>query len=74
MENKLKEARIQKGFSQKQLASIVGITRPALSNIERGEVAPGSIVLLKLCKAVGKKVEEIFFIPSVLHEEHKYDI
>ncbi|CAI3198141.1 helix-turn-helix transcriptional regulator [Clostridium neonatale] len=61
MKNIIQQERKKIGKSQQQLAKDVGITRPALSNIERGEVVPSGDVLLKICKAIGKPVEELFF-------------
>ena len=46
--NRLKEQRNKKGFSQKYIASILGITRSAYTNIENGKRNLDSEMLKKL--------------------------
>lgn len=37
---KIKEARIRAGYTQKQVTEITGIPQPALSRIEKGDIEP----------------------------------
>lgn len=46
----IKEARINKGLSQKQLASIIGMKQPDISNIEDGKKNITLYTLMRLCK------------------------
>lgn len=47
-------------FSQAELAQAAGITRPYLSDIERGISNPTSGVVRRICQALGKSFEEVF--------------
>lgn len=71
MQNKLRQERQIKGLSQQQLADTVGVSRPSISNIERGEVIPGGDLVLKIAKAIGKPVEQIFFTNDVMQVERE---
>lgn len=61
MKNCLAEIRKKQNLSQEKLAKIVGISRPALSNIENG-VNPNGDTMLKIAQALGKPAHEIFLI------------
>lgn len=71
MKNTLKMQRQIKNMSQQQLAESVGLTRTYISNIERGKVSPSGDVILKIAKAIGKPVEQIFFTDTVLQVKQK---
>lgn len=60
MKNKLSKIRRSKNYTQSQLAKIVGISRPYLSNIERGRKKPGIDIAIKIAATLNKPVEEIF--------------
>ena len=59
--NYLKAARIEKGFSQQQLADLVGVSRNTLSSIETGQFNPTAKLALILCIALDKKFEDLFY-------------
>ena len=62
MATNLKIERIKKGFKQKELASMVGITAQYLMNLESGKATNPSIPLMKkLASALECSVEELFF-------------
>lgn len=44
----VKEARIGKGLTQVELAEQVGISQSAISEIESGDLRPGTTVLVRL--------------------------
>jgi putative transcriptional regulator len=68
--NRIAALRKSKHLTQAELAKLVGISRPYLSDIETGKYKnPGSLVLLRLAKALDAKVEDIFFEHSVNHAE-----
>jgi DNA-binding Xre family transcriptional regulator len=50
---KIREARIQKGLSQKQLALQVGMKQPDISSIEEGKKNITLFTLTRLCKVLG---------------------
>lgn len=59
--NYLKVARVEKGFSQQQLADLVGVSRNTISSIETGQFNPTAKLALILCIALDKKFEELFY-------------
>ena len=61
LQNRLKQARCEKGLSQAQLAELVGVSRNTISSIETGQFSPTAKLALVLCIALDKKFEELFF-------------
>ena len=61
LKNNLKAARGEKGFSQQQLAEMVGVSRNTISSIETGQFNPTAKLALILCIALDKKFEELFY-------------
>lgn len=61
LKNRLKEARAEKGFSQSQLAELVGVSRNTISSIETGQFNPTAKLALILCVALDMKFEELFY-------------
>ena len=61
LQNRLKEARTEKGLSQSQLAELVGVSRNTISSIETGQFNPTAKLALILCIALDKKFEELFY-------------
>ena len=61
LKNRLKEARGEKGWSQAQLAALVGVSRNTISSIETGQFNPTAKLALILCVALDKKFEELFY-------------
>jgi transcriptional regulator with XRE-family HTH domain len=50
---RLKQLRVERGWSLDQLASASQVSRATLSRLENGEVSPTTVVLGKLCAAYG---------------------
>ena len=61
LKNRLKEARAERGFSQQQLADLVGVSRNTISSIETGQFNPTAKLALILCVALDQKFEELFY-------------
>lgn len=61
LQNRLKEARAEKGLSQAELAAMVGVSRNTISSIETGQFNPTAKLALVLCIALDKKFEELFY-------------
>ena len=61
LKNRVKEARAELGYSQEQLAEMVGVSRNTISSIETGHFSPTAKLALVLCVALNKKFEEIFY-------------
>ena len=60
--NRLRELREAKGLTQAQLADLIGVSRKTVNTVENGVFIPSTVVALKLAKALGCAVEELFFI------------
>lgn len=61
LKNNLAEIRKQKGYSQSELAKMVGVSRNTISSIETGQFNPTAKLALVLCVALEKKFEELFY-------------
>ena len=61
LKNNLKEIRKEKGYSQTDLAELVGVSRNTISSIETGQFNPTAKLAVILCIALDKKFEEIFY-------------
>jgi putative transcriptional regulator len=61
LRNHIKEARTAAGFSQAQLAEMVGVSRNTISSIETGQFCPTAKLALILCIALDKKFEDLFY-------------
>ncbi|MBQ6697148.1 MAG: helix-turn-helix transcriptional regulator [Lachnospiraceae bacterium] len=61
LKNHLKEVRTEKGFSQSQLADLIGVSRNTISSIETGQFNPTAKLALILCIALDKKFEDLFY-------------
>lgn len=49
-QERLKELRIEKNASQKELAQIIGTTNSSICDWERGRTQPGLAEIIKLCE------------------------
>ncbi len=57
---RLKPLRQAKGYSQSQLADLVGVKRQAIYDIESGKYVPNTVLALRLAKLLGCTVEALF--------------
>src|SRR5262245_43156612 len=60
--NRLRELREAKGFTQAQLADLIGVSRKTVNTVENGVFVPSTVVALKLAAALECRVEELFFL------------
>lgn len=60
--NKLRAARDAKGWTQAELAAAIGVSRKTINTVENGVFIPSTVVALKLAKALGVRVEDLFFL------------
>jgi putative transcriptional regulator len=64
LENSLKVHRAINDLTQAELAGLAGITRASVNAIEGGRMVPSVLLALKLAKALGVTVDELFRIES----------
>ncbi|WP_458121951.1 helix-turn-helix transcriptional regulator [Paenibacillus sp. Z6-24] len=61
MGNRVRNARIQVGLTQQQLADRTGVTRQTISLIEKGSYNPTLRLCLEICYAVNQSLDELFW-------------
>lgn len=66
LRNNLKSIRTRLGMSQQDLANIAGVTRQTISGVESGQYAPSVAITLRLAKALGCQVEDLFWLEKDL--------
>ena len=62
LKNRLKQYRQEKGYTQKQLADLVGTSKNTISSIETGQFGPTAYLAALLCVALDCKFEDLFFL------------
>jgi len=60
MPNRIKELREKKGLSQRQLATIIGVSNQTIMNWENEEYTHRLVVALRLAKYFKTTVERLF--------------
>lgn len=63
--NKVAHKRRDMGLKQEELAKRAKISRPMLSNIERGEAFPSLLAAHRIAKALNSTIDEVFFGTNV---------
>jgi len=58
--NSLREVREAAGLTQGQLAETIGVSRKTINTVENGVFIPSTVIALKLGRALGRPVEELF--------------
>ena len=61
MRNKVKELRKARGLRQEDVANLLGVTRQTINAIEKGDYNPTINLCLKICHALGKTLDELFW-------------
>lgn len=68
MNQRMKDARIQRGLSQQALADAVGVTRQTILAIEKGAYNPTIRLCIAICQQLGYTLNDLFWEPP----EHPY--
>ena len=58
---KMKAARAGKDLSQQQLADLCEVSRQTISAIEKGDYNPTIGLCIKICKALDRTLDELFW-------------
>ena len=58
--NRLLEIRTERGLTQAGLAELVGVSRKTINTVENGIFIPSTLLALKLARALGRPVEDLF--------------
>lgn len=57
----MKAARAGKDWSQQELANQVGVSRQTISAIEKGNYNPSVDLCIRICQALGKSLDDLFW-------------
>ena len=60
--NRLQALRAERALTQAMLVEMVGVSRKTINTVENGVFVPSTLLALKLARALGLRVEEIFAI------------
>jgi len=62
--NGIKELREELGWTQGQLAAVVGVSRQSINSIERGRYVPSLELALKFARVFECPADEIFWLEN----------
>lgn len=60
LENRVRAAREAHGLTQAELADLVGVSRKTINTVENAVFVPSTVIALKLARALGEPVEQLF--------------
>jgi putative transcriptional regulator len=60
--NRVKELRIEKEWTQAELAAAVGVSRQSINSIERNRYVPSLELALTFASVFGRPTDEIFIL------------
>lgn len=63
IENRVRDHRVRRGWSQGELARRAGLSRAGVSAVETGRLVPSAAAALALAAALGVRVEDVFALP-----------
>ncbi len=58
--NRVKEFRVERGWTQQELADAVGVSRQSINSIERDRYVPSLILALAFARVFGCPTDKIF--------------
>ncbi len=61
MNEKMKQARINKNLSQAELAKIIGVSRQTINMIENGGYNPTIELCIRICKELDVTLNDLFW-------------
>lgn len=60
LSNQIKVYRAMNNWTQEELAQHVGVTRKTINTVENGKFIPSAYLAIKIAKAFGVTVEDVF--------------
>lgn len=57
----MKLARVEAKLSREALAKLIGVSRQTINMIERGEYNPSLQLCIKICKALDRTLDQLFW-------------
>ena len=61
MNDKMRQARLQKNLSQTELAKIIGVSRQTINMIESGGYNPTVELCIRICRTLGVTLNDLFW-------------
>ena len=58
---RMKQARLEKGFSQQGLADTLGVSRQTINAIEKGDYNPTIRLCIGICRVLGLTLNDLFW-------------
>jgi putative transcriptional regulator len=58
--NRVRAAREARGWTQAQLAELIGVSRKTVNTVENGVFIPSTVIALKMARALGVPVDHLF--------------
>ena len=65
---RLRELRVEHDLTQAMLADRIGVSRKTINTVENGIFIPSTLLALRLARALGRPVEEIFSLEPLSQE------
>ena len=62
--NRVKEFRVQRGWTQQELADAVGVSRQSINSIERNRYVPSLLLALAFARVFACSTDEIFTLET----------
>ena len=69
--NRLREERLRQGLTQAELAALVRVSRKTINTVENQVFVPSTILALRLARALGTSVEQLFYLSDQASEEDR---
>jgi putative transcriptional regulator len=64
LRNRLREARLRHELTQAELAALADVSRKTINTVENGVFIPSTVLALRLARALGTSVEDLFQLPE----------
>jgi putative transcriptional regulator len=64
LRNQLREARLRHHLTQAELAALAEVSRKTINTVENGVFIPSTVLALRLARALGTSVEDLFQLPE----------
>jgi putative transcriptional regulator len=61
--NRVRDLREAMGWTQMELAELMGVSRKTVNTVENGIMVPSTVVSLKMARALQQPVEHVFWLP-----------
>ncbi|MBH8605551.1 helix-turn-helix transcriptional regulator [Thermoactinomyces sp. CICC 10522] len=68
LRNRIMVLRTEKGWTQKELAEKVGVTRQTIISLERNKYSPSLVLAFELARVFGRDINDVFQY-SIFEEE-----